>query len=310
MLGWASYFCALAALTWIPQGGAVENATVVALVKDTKALAAFLNKIVEAEPVGIRAEAEPVGKPPSRIKAMFAEPITGLQFDAIEPINDIVGLVQVDGSGEFVLVYHPAEPVGQPGPRFSEEVRIGSRISIDLNSGAGYARSLARPGSKYALRVLRKPIGAEQSATNAWEVTPNGKLRGINGRLVTKFPDRTDGTLRVIRVLSPGTSEQVSQAVTGEEQLLPEGEYDVMVMKVRIAKVPIKAGHDTRIKIGALTFSGGGNTRHGIFDAKGEKELFRMTAFEVMALPVGTYAIKAGSRVVTFEIRDGEVTEL
>lgn len=310
MFGLASYFCALAALTWITQGGAVENATVVALVKDTKALAAFLNKIVEAEPVGVRADAEPVGKPPSRIKPMFAEPLTGLQFDAIEPINDIVGLVQVDGSGEFVLVYHPAEPVGQPGPRFSEEVRIGSRISIDLNSGAGYARSLARPGSKYALRVLRKPIGAEKSATNAWEVTPNAELRGINGRLVTKFPDRTDGTLRVIRVLSPGTSEQVSQALTGEEQLLPEGEYDVTVMKVRIAKVPIKAGHDTRIKIGALTFSGGGNTRHAIFDAKGEKELFRMTAYEVMAMPVGTYAIKAGSRVITFEIKDGEVTEL
>lgn len=301
---------ALLALAGAQQGGVTENATIVALVKDTKALAALLNQLAEAEPVGIRTEAEPVGKPPSRLKAMFAEPLTGIQFEGIEPINDMVGLVQVDGTGQFLLVYHPAEPVGRPGPGFGEEVRIGSRISLDLNSGQGFARSLARPDSRYTLRVLRKPAGSGRNASDPWEITPNAELRGINGRLITKFPEKTSGTLRIIRVYEPGASKEVSYAVTGDDQLLPEGEYDVEVMKVRLAKVPIKKGHDTRIKIGAVTFAGGGNSRHSIYDAKGEKELFRMTAYEVMAMPEGKYALKSGSRVIPFEIKDGQVTEL
>jgi hypothetical protein len=292
------------------QAGVAENATVVALIKDTKALAALLNRLAEAEPVGIRTEAEPVGKPPARLKMLFAEPITGIQFEGIEPINDMVGLVQVDGTGQFLLVYHPAEPVGRPGPGFGEEVRIGSRVALDLSSGAGFARSLARPDSRYPLRVLGKPTSAGRGASGPWEVTQNAELRGINGRLITRFPERTSGTLRIIRVLSPGTETQVSRAVTGDDQLVPEGEYDVEVMKVRLAKVPIKKGYDTRIRIGAVTFAAGGNSRHSIFDAAGQKELFRMMGSEVMPLPEGKYSIKAGTRVIPFEIKDGQVTEL
>ncbi|HWP30556.1 MAG TPA: hypothetical protein VNK96_02350 [Fimbriimonadales bacterium] len=308
MHSWITWFSVIAALHFAPQGGA-DNATVVAIIKDSKALAALLNKLAEAEPVGIRTEAEPVGKPASRLKAMFAEPLSIVQFDYIEPINDVLGLVQVDGSGEYLLIYHPAEPVGRPGLVLGEELRIGTRVSLDLKAGTGSVRSLAKPGSNYTVRVLRKPAGGGKEASEAWEITPNSKLRGVTGRLIAKFPERTDSGARFFHVYKAGTKEEVHPTTT-EPLLLPQGEYDVRVVDVILAKVPIKAGHDTRIKIGAVTFAGGGNTVYHVYDAKGEKELFVMAANQVRPMPVGKYAVKMGSTLVQFEIKDGEVTEL
>ena len=47
-----------------------------------------------------------------------------------------------------------------------------------------------------------------------------------------------------------------------------------------------------------------------MYDATGQKELFLMIGKGTTSVPVGTYSIKVGARVVKFEIKDGELTEL
>jgi hypothetical protein len=217
--------------------------------------------------------------------------------DPAEPLSGVL-LVRDNANGaHHLLILSGSTATGAMGATMSNPVVVDERGGFAVLRGAN--QSFTFP--------LWKPDNAEQGP---WVMTPNPSLSGINGRLVTKFAPGTDSAARVIRVFNPGTENEVSMAVLGEDQTLIEGEYDVKVLRVTVPKVPIKKGFETRLLIGALAFASRDQDLHYVYDAKGEKQLFYLIGYEVIAIPAGKYSLKAGNRVVPFEIKDGQVTTL
>ena len=293
---------------------------VVAFATDSAALEALLRGLSGAEPTGANnapnpnmdtgsalksllarvSNAEPVGATSATVdfRSLLrgSEPINGI-IDPVEPVNGIALLRDLDSGA-----YHVVAVSGTPPPGV---IGSGATSSIDDKTGVALFRS---NNQTYSHPLYRPSARSENKGP--WVVTPDAALRGIQGRLVTNFPENTDGTGRQVYVFSPGTTEQVSYQGTGGDHELIEGGYDVKIEEVTLKNVPIKRGHETRILVGALAFAARGQSFIAIFDATGETQLFQMLGYEVKGMPAGTYSLKAGSRVVPFEIKDGEVTEL
>ncbi|MEX2244123.1 MAG: hypothetical protein WD716_09795 [Fimbriimonadaceae bacterium] len=296
--------------------------SVVAFATDSAALEALLRGLSGAEPTGATNAANPNMDTGSALKALLsrvsnaepvgatsatldfrsllrtADPINGI-IDPVEPINGIALLRDLSSGA-----YHVVAVSGTPPPG-----AIGSAATVAVDNRAGVA--LFRSGGQTYSHPLLRPAQGGSANKGPWVITPNARLSGIMGRLVTKFPEKTDSSGRLIYVYAPGTTEDhVSVAATGEDQDIVEGEYDVKVMRVTVPNVPIKKGHETRLLIGALTFAGRDQSLHYVFDSTGQKQLFQIIGYEIIAVPAGTYSLKAGNRVIPFEIKDGEVTAL
>jgi hypothetical protein len=293
---------------------------VVAYVTDSAALEALLRGIAGAEPVGANNAANPNMDAGSALKALLnrvssAEPVGAnsatVDFKSLlspaEPIQNMVD--PAEPVGAIVLLrdaasgtYHVVAVSGAPPPG---AIGSGAMAAVDPQSGFAVFRSGA---SSYAHPLYRPAKSAE--ARGPWVLTPKPEIQGMMGKLVTNFPAATNGTWRGVWVYNVGTTDQVSYMVVGEPHTIVEGEYDVKVNEVRLSRVPIKRGHETRILLGAVKFAAGGQNRRSIFDASGKTELFQMNEYEIVGVPVGTYSIKAGARVFTFEVKDGEVTAI
>lgn len=293
---------------------------VVAYVTDSAALEALLRGIAGAEPVGANNAANPNMDSNSALKALLArvsnaEPVGAnsatVDFKSLtkgaEPIHNAID--PAEPVGAIVLlrdqtsgVYHVVPVSGNPP---AGAIASGATASVD--AAAGFA--LIRSGGQTFAHPLYRP-SARVEAKGPWVLTPKPEIQGMMGRLVTNFPKETNGTWRGVWVYNVGTQDQVSYMVVGEPHVIVEGDYDVKVNEVRLSKVPIKRGHETRILLGALKFAAGGQNRRSIYDATGKTELFQMNEYEIIGIPVGTYSIKAGTRVFTFEIKDGEVTAI
>jgi hypothetical protein len=294
---------------------------VVAFATDSAALEALLRGLSGAEPTGATNAANPNMDTGSALKALLArvsnaEPVGANSatvdfrslLKGVEPINGAVD--PAEPVGAIVLLrnittnaYHVVAVSGTPPPG---AIGSGATAAIDERSGLAYFRASNQTFS----HPLYRPAKGGPENKGPWEITPDASLKGITGKLLTNFPQDTDGAWRGVWVYNVGTTDQVSYMVIGEPHVIVEGEYDVKVNDVKLLRVPIKKGHVTRILLGALKFAAGGQNRRSIWDASGKTELFQMNEYETVGIPQGTYSIKAGSRVVTFEIRDGEVTAI
>jgi hypothetical protein len=259
------------------------------------AVKALLGRVTTAEPVGSNSATVDF-----RSLLRGAVPINGI-IDPAEPVSGIALVRDITTGAHHVVVIS-----GTPPPGVIGSAMTGSGIAIDGKSGFAVFRS----NNQAFTYPLYRP-GADSLRKGPWVITPNAQLRGIIGRLVTKIPEKVESSGRLIYVYAPGTtSDHVSMAVLAEDQDIVEGDYDVKVMRVTVPNVPIKKGHETRLLIGALAFAGKDQALHYVFDAEGKKQLFYMIGYEVIAVPAGTYSLKAGTRVIPFIVKDGEVTEL
>ena len=303
---------------------------VVAFASDGVALEALLRGLSGAEPVGANRNqgdsAEPLGDALKSLLSSIsnAEPVGAMKggrvdfrsiikgaemrhdiIDLAEPVNGIVVARDLTTGAHHVVMMTGTPPAGAVG----SAMMSGGGVSIDEENGL----AMFRANNQTYSYPLYRPYATQGAGAQKgpWVITPNAQLRGIMGRLVTKFHPQTDGTARMVYVYTPGTEEEVSHAITGDPQEIVEGEYDVRVMNVTVPNVPIKKGNETRILIGALTFAAASaNSLNYVYDATGQKELFLMIGKGTTSVPVGTYSIKVGARVVKFEIKDGELTEL
>ncbi len=85
------------------------------------------------------------------------------------------------------------------------------------------------------------------------------------------------------------------------------GIYDVDISKKRLPNVPVKSGHDTRVKVGLLRITAGKDTRIDILDAG--KKLTSGFGDQVIGLPVGAFHVLVAGQTEGVEIQDGKVTE-
>ena len=136
-------------------------------------------------------------------------------------------------------------------------------------------------------------------------VVANAALKGQMGRVVVAFPDGAVPKNPRVDVLKNG---KVVLSGYGNQswELLP-GTYEVSISGKRVSNVPVKAGHDTTVKVGVLRISAGKQTRVDVFDA-GSK-LTSGYGNQVIGLPLGSFAIQVAGQTEQVTISDGKITD-
>lgn len=150
------------------------------------------------------------------------------------------------------------------------------------------------------------PVKGEGSA-DCCEVVANPELKGRMGRLVVQFPKGADASHTRVDIIHPVQQKALKGGYGNQTTELLAGLYDVDISKKRLADVPIKSGHDTRVKVGLLRITAGKDTRIDIMDAG--KKLTGGYGDQVIGLPAGSFHVLVAGQTEGVEIKDGKVTE-
>jgi hypothetical protein len=161
-------------------------------------------------------------------------------------------------------------------------------------------------GDPYALTGGLTPVKGEGSS-DCCEVVANPELKGRMGRLVVHFPEEADPSHTRVDIIHPVEQKSLKGGFGSQSADLLPGIYDVDISKKRLTNVPVKSGHDTRVKVGVLRITAGQDTRIDIIDAG--KKLTGGFGAQTIGLPVGSFHVLVAGQTEGIEIQDGKVTE-
>jgi hypothetical protein len=168
------------------------------------------------------------------------------------------------------------------------------------------AESPVASGDEAAPPGALTPVKGEGS-TDCCEVVANPELKGRMGRLVVQFPEDADASHTRVDIIHPIEQKALNGGYGNQRTELLAGVYDVDISKKRLTNVPVKSGHDTRVKVGVLRITAGKDTRIDIIDAG--KKLTGGYGDQVIGLPVGSFHVLVAGQTEGVEIQDGKVTE-
>ena len=127
------------------------------------------------------------------------------------------------------------------------------------------------------------------------------------GRLIIQFPEGGKAGDTRVDVFHPVEQKALAGGHGNQTVTLMPGIYDVDISKKRLPSVPVKSGHDTRVKVGLLRVSAGKDTRIDITDSG--KTLTSGFGDQVIGLPVGAFHVLVAGQTEGVKIEDGKVTE-
>lgn len=146
-------------------------------------------------------------------------------------------------------------------------------------------------------------------AASSWKLELDPKAEGGFGSIRTDWHPKTNQAYELVTVFLPGKRDahEYKEHFKREHSVLA-GEYDVSINGMVLEKVPVKAGHATVIQLGALHSMADYSTQLAICDSK-EREVATIQGGEVIALPVGTYRVRVGTRYVEAKVTDHQLTD-
>lgn len=167
----------------------------------------------------------------------------------------------------------------------------------------------AAPQSTASLESTEKALAPAQGegSTDCCEITANPEVKGRMGRLIVLFPEGGKAGDTRVDVFHPVEQKSLASGYGNQTVTLLPGIYDVDISKKRLTNVPVKSGHDTRVKVGLLRITAGKDTRIDITDAG--KQLTGGYGDQVIGLPVGAFHVLIAGQTEGIEIEDGKVTE-
>lgn len=232
----------------------------------------------------------------------------GKPYDAVAPFYGIViakdlktGAFHVLDTSVAVEGETPAGATSHPMTmsKAIDEIKVDDPVWIYGKYGAFKSK-----GVLYGFKLR----GAETDG-GPWVVEPDPKAVGRYGIIRTNWPEKTGSGYQAIYVYLPGEREkQEYYEFWKKEHSVMEGEYDIKINGMILEKVPIKAGHATRILMGAIHSTAPYATQLTINDTK-DRKVMAIQGGETIALPIGTYHLKVGTRTIKVEVKENEVTE-
>lgn len=184
-------------------------------------------------------------------------------------------------------------------------VAASSLILSQSSFGGGAAASAiqAPPRAKAAKKKITTP--EETSNIVRWEIKPSEDLTGAKGRLVVGFHDEVPMAHMLVKITSKDGGDPLSDRKR-KFDLLP-GNYDVVVANKRITGVPIQSGQETHLLMGLLRVVYTGMDRTDVYDSDKTTLLVKDYGTLRLGLPVGKYWVKMAGRMVSVEIKNGQV---
>ncbi|MEX2244126.1 MAG: hypothetical protein WD716_09810 [Fimbriimonadaceae bacterium] len=251
-----------------------------------------------------------IAKDKSIANALLSGVITnaGKPYDAVAPFYGIV-VVKDRVSGAFhvldtAVLIARAELAGATASPMTmsktlDDLKVDDPIWISGKHGMFKSK-----GVTYAFKLR----GADNDG-GPWVVEPDAKAVGRYGIIRTNWHDRAGSAFQAIYVYLPGEREkQEYYEFWKKEHSVMEGEYDIKINGMILEKVPIKSGHATRILLGAIHSTAPFATQLVINDSQ-DRRVNAIQGGNIIALPIGTYNLKVGTRTVKVEVKENEVTE-
>ncbi len=252
-----------------------------------------------------------------------ADPINELEADSAEPISEfepVNGIVTARNNltGQTFQFQVPAA--------LRSRIAVGQALSMDasgqwasVQSSAASAGSRGRPATySFAIRPAagqpaasaRRDTPAPQVRPQRWEIRPNPELRGAMGQIVVGFPVSADAGRSRVELFEVGAQQYITFEYGSTSFPLLEGEYDVAINGLRLARVPVQRGMNTRILLGTIRFNSPSRTRYEVFNAAQPAALCWSYDPFVCGLPAGEYFISVGgSGRRSVQVADGQVID-
>ncbi len=142
-----------------------------------------------------------------------------------------------------------------------------------------------------------------------WTITPVPTMKGVLGRLNTKFPADVDWSIDFKNAAdNKFITNRSSYSRHAPQHDVKPGNYNFVLNSIAVENVPIEKGKETRLKAGVLHI-----VSEGVWEILSEsKEKFHTSGNKPkkMALPVGNYQLKLGGQFFPMTIKDGETVEM
>ena len=233
----------------------------------------------------------------------------GKPYDAVAPFYGVV-IAKDLKTGEFHVLDTSIQVVQNAATADPNAKQMSMSKAIDdlkvddpvwITGKHGMFKS---KGVMYAFRLR----GAESDG-GPWVVEPDAKAVGRYGIVRTKWHDRIGSGFQAIYVYLPGKrDEDEYHEFFKTEHSVMEGEYDIKINGMMLENVPVKSGHATRILMGGLHSTAPFANQLVIHDSK-DRRVNAIQGGNIIALPIGTYNLKVGTRTVKVEIKENEITE-
>jgi hypothetical protein len=178
-----------------------------------------------------------------------------------------------------------------------------------MRSTRRLALSLLALAAALASSHCQRDADAPAAAADCCEVTPNAALSAGMGRIVVGYPGDGAGGTR-LDVYAAGTSKALNSDYGDTALELAPGTYDATVGGRRVTGVGVRAGHDTRIRVGVLRVHANDATRIDLVDPASGEKLASDYGETQFGLPIGPVAVEVAEQRETALIEDGKVTDL
>jgi hypothetical protein len=231
----------------------------------------------------------------------------GKPYDAVAPFHGVI-VVKDSKSGKYhvldtAVLSEKEAPAGSP--QLMEMSKLLDEVKVDTPVWVNGKYGMFKQGNALYGFKLR---GADNDG-GPWVVEPDSKAQGRYGIVRTNWHAKSGSAYQSIKVYLPGKRDADEYHENWKtEHSVMEGEYDVYINGMILEKVPIKAGHATRILMGALHSTAPYAQQLHILDTS-DKKVMSIQGGQTIALPIGTYHLKVGTRTINIEVKENEVTE-
>ncbi len=233
----------------------------------------------------------------------------GKPYDAVAPFYGIViakdtktGAFHVlDTSIQVVQNAATADPKTTPMTmsKSIDDLKVDDPVWITGKHGMFKSKDVT-----YAFRLR----GADSDG-GPWVMEPDAKAEGRYGIIRTNWHEKTTNGYWNLYVFLPGKRDADEyHSFQKKDNSVMEGEYDLRINGFFLEKVPVKAGHATRILLGGLRSVAKFEVRLQILDTQ-DRQFNGIQGGTIIALPIGTYHLKVGTRTVKVEIKENEITD-
>ena len=139
-------------------------------------------------------------------------------------------------------------------------------------------------------------------------IVSNPELKSL-GRIVVTLPGSTKASPHIV-IFNAGDDKKavLNWWGAGSGDLIA-GRYAAVIGGRRVAGVEVRAGHDTKIRVGVLRLHAGSGTRVTIFEREGKDAITSVWGSQEIGLPIGDYDVQIAANRASVTIKDNAVTE-
>lgn len=192
-----------------------------------------------------------------------------------------------------------------------------NRKIVEASEGLKAADASAREFATQVKEIQENPPGKDTPKAKEGLPAPiggccvivsNPELKSL-GRIVVTLPGGTKASPHIV-ISNAGDDKKaiLNWWGAGNGDLIAGG-YVAVIGGRRVAGVEVRAGHDTKIRVGVLRLHAGSGTQVIIFEREGKDAITSVWGSQEVGLPIGEYDVQIAANRTSVTIKDNAVTE-